>query len=99
MTPKGKATNRRARLLARYGITEAQYEKMLVLQDNRCAICGRPPKVKRLEIDHAHDAAKRVRGLLCHFCNRFRVGSNTVETARKVLVYLDSDFDGRELVA
>ena len=34
-----------------------------------CAICGTPPKNKRLNIDHDHNTM-RVRGLLCHIHNR-----------------------------
>ena len=97
-TSKGKATTRRAALLARYGITEAQYAMMVELQGGVCAICGRPPKTLRLAVEHDHQTG-RVRGLACFRCNRDRIGANTVETARKVLAYLESDFDGRKLVA
>ncbi len=47
------------------------YSAQLSRQDSRCAICGRPPKVRRLNIDHNHQGATmEVRGLLCHKCNR-----------------------------
>ena len=80
-----------------YGITLAQYDRMLLLQGGVCAICGRPPKTKRLAVDHDHGPSKRVRGLTCWRCNKYCVGVNTIETARRVLAYLESDFDGRNL--
>lgn len=52
-----------------YGITLAQYEGLLVAQDNRCAICGaRPSERRRLDVDHDHESG-RIRGLLCPRCN------------------------------
>lgn len=57
-----------------YGITPADYQRMLVEQGHRCAICRQPEtfvlrgKVKNLSIDHDH-ATGRVRGLLCGSCN------------------------------
>lgn len=57
-----------------YGMTSADYEKMLNSQSGCCAICGIPAgKIKRgggrLVVDHDHETGK-VRGLLCHKCNR-----------------------------
>ncbi len=75
--PEKYATARRRRKLKRnYGITEAQYEEMLVAQGGVCAICFRPEtvtdprtgKARRLAVDHDH-ISKRVRGLLCYRCN------------------------------
>jgi len=97
LTAKAKARKRK-HLLAPYGITEPQYEEMLRRQNGVCAICGRPPKTRRLAVEHDHHSG-RVRGLACHRCNKYKIGTNTVETARKVLAYLESDFDGRKLVA
>ena len=45
------------------------YEAQLARQTNGCAICGTPPKVRRLNIDHDH-LTGAVRGLLCAKCNR-----------------------------
>lgn len=84
------------RLWAKYGITPEQYQKMLDRQGGLCDICYRPPKTLRLAVDHDHKT-KRVRGLLCYTCNRFRVSRNTVQTASRVLQYLESTFDGRNL--
>jgi hypothetical protein len=51
--------------------TEAhkEYIRLRQLQQNRCAICLKISKGKRLHIDHNHNTGK-VRGLLCNKCNR-----------------------------
>lgn len=95
-THHGKQTQRRVKMLARYGITIAQYDKMFALQDGKCVGCGRPPKTKRLAVEHDHKTG-RVRGLACHHCNRQLIARNTAETARWLVAYLSSEFDGRTL--
>lgn len=65
---------RDAYLRQKYGITLEDYESLLSLQDNRCAICGSEGTKTRkgttfaLAVDHCHKAG-RVRGLLCQDCN------------------------------
>jgi len=60
---------RRATALAgRYGLTIGEYDALLKRQKGRCAICRRPPKKRRLYVDHDH-ATKKIRGLLCASCN------------------------------
>jgi hypothetical protein len=56
--------------LRRYGIGEAEYLTMLVLQDCFCGICGRDfaEYHGRLCVDHDHSTGV-VRGLLCLNCN------------------------------
>lgn len=54
--------------LQKYGITAEQYNQMFATQDGVCAICGRPPKTKRLHVDHDHKTGK-IRSLLCMMCN------------------------------
>jgi hypothetical protein len=70
-----RSTLRRYTLKRRYGITEADYQRMLAAQDGRCAICrtNEPPKhkdgsPKRWHVDHDHLTGV-VRGLLCRSCN------------------------------
>ena len=52
----------------KYGISADRYEDILAFQHGSCAICQRPPKKRRLSVDHDHKT-KRVRGLLCYRCN------------------------------
>lgn len=56
--------------LENHGMTIGDYEKLLLAQDGRCAICGVDvcELSERLCIDHNHDTG-RVRGLLCRQCN------------------------------
>lgn len=58
-----------------YGLTEAQYEALLVAQNRVCAIChsARARKSEQgagcaLHVDHDHETGA-VRGLLCFSCN------------------------------
>lgn len=56
---------------AKYGIkgmSVDRYDAMLAAQGGTCAICGKPPKQKRLAVDHDHVTGE-VRGLLCGPCN------------------------------
>jgi len=65
-----KREQRRDRRLRKtYGITLADYGRMLKAQKGGCAICGQKPKKRALDIDHSHKTG-RVRGALCHRCNR-----------------------------
>ncbi len=90
---------RRIRLNYEYGITVETYEEMLSAQEGVCALCSRPPKTKRLAVDHLHipgykkmlpdEKKKYVRGLLCSQCNQFLIGKNTLDSARKVVYYLE----------
>ena len=75
------------RLRMRYGITLAEYETRFREQRGGCAICGHPPKTRRLAVDHEHKTG-RVRGLLCMRCNKYIVGPHTIETAQRLLAYL-----------
>ena len=53
--------------LAKYGLTEEQYDQMECDQAGLCLICERVPK-DRLVVDHCHET-QMVRGLLCRTCN------------------------------
>ena len=53
----------------RYGITQEDFNKMLVDQNNMCKICSNEFKgTKDTHIDHCHNS-DTVRGLLCSSCN------------------------------
>jgi hypothetical protein len=57
----------RRTILRRYGLTPANYTRMLTAQNGKCAICGRE-EAHHLHVDHDH-ASGRVRSLLCRRCN------------------------------
>lgn len=50
----------------KYGITQEEFDALLVSQDGRCAICR--VLLEKAVVDHDHDTG-RVRGLLCWNCN------------------------------
>lgn len=63
--------------LKKYGLTPCQYDAMHKAQDGVCAICKQPElaptalgdRTRLLAVDHCHSTGK-VRGLLCHACNK-----------------------------
>lgn len=67
---------RRRGLRRRYGITESDYDRLLLEHDNKCAICkeaetaidGKTGTIRKLAVDHCHQTGS-VRGLLCFRCN------------------------------
>lgn len=65
----GVVTPRRKPRRAELGLSLEEYDALLAAQGGGCAICGNPPKTRRLDVDHDHRTGK-VRGLLCHRCNR-----------------------------
>lgn len=67
---RSKDTVRCATLRKKYGISSADYEKLLEEQGGVCAICGSTEsKVNtRLHVDHDHSSGK-IRGILCQPCN------------------------------
>ncbi len=55
----------------RFGITHDEYERLLLLQNNVCAVCRKPnASGRKLAVDHNHSTGE-IRGLLCDPCNRF----------------------------
>jgi len=64
----------RKRLLSTFGLTPADYDRLLVEQNGVCAICRQPETARHgktlrsLAVDHCH-TTNRVRGLLCQACN------------------------------
>jgi hypothetical protein len=64
--------------LSRYGLTRADFDRLLRLQDDACAMCHEPfAEGQPIFIDHVHaccpgeksSCGKCVRGLLCFGCN------------------------------
>lgn len=82
-------------LRQRYGMTLDDYDKLLQLQDHKCAICmgvervkNVSGKIKQLSVDHCHNTGN-VRGLLCDACNvglgRFSDDPDRVDSAARYL--------------
>ena len=68
--PASPAKRRDQMLRSKFGLTLEDYGRMFETQDGVCAICGKPPKTKSLNVDHNHETGV-IRGLLCGGCNSF----------------------------
>lgn len=83
---------------AKYGITVAEYDELLSLQNGRCAVCGVLPRDgdklgRPLSIDHDHETGK-IRGLLCMSCN-IAIGNikENVDSLKRAVRYLEDCYD------
>lgn len=64
-----KQRHRKRHLMARFGITDIDYDLMLESQNGVCAICKVDRQMKRrMSVDHDHVTGK-IRKLLCGSCN------------------------------
>lgn len=89
------ATNWRDHLKNKYGLTVADYDRMLLAQSGACAACttpmtrGNPNADNAPHVDHCH-ATRQVRGILCRRCN-LAVGllRDDPIRARSVAAYLE----------
>lgn len=75
-----------------YGITDPEYQALLIKQNELCAICGGPPirAGHSLSVDHCHTTGK-IRGLLCSNCNTgLGLFKDSPELLEKALLYLRS---------
>lgn len=65
-----RAVKRRSRFrqtLTTYGLTEVDWDRLVLAAEGRCDICQK--QCASLQIDHCH-ATGKVRGLLCGPCNK-----------------------------
>lgn len=72
-----------------YGLTPADYEALLERQGGCCAICGKPPTGRALDVDHCHRTGA-IRGLLHSQCN-LTLGRHEDDPTwfKRAAVYLD----------
>lgn len=87
MTPtERKERARWQRIFRVYGITEKEYG---LIDLGYCPICLKPwSDTTRPCVDHDHHTG-RVRGLLCSYCNRYRVGHfHDPEVVARIYNYL-----------
>jgi hypothetical protein len=94
--------------LKKYGMTQQDYEQLLLAQNGVCAICRREERGKvngrtlPLSIDHDHTTG-RVRGLLCGKCNTSLGGFEDNQTfIMSALTYLqrhdaDNTMEGNDV--
>lgn len=77
----------------KYGITRADFERMLKQQGNKCAIClCDDPGKAGWRVDHNHEF-DFVRGVLCHRCNTLLGHAKEKETTLlRAIAYLDAQF-------
>jgi len=68
----------------KYGISKMKWETMLENQGGHCALCNKPATV----VDHDHKTGK-VRGLLCHGCNRQIAAFDDTEWFGRARRYLE----------
>lgn len=87
----------RAYLKRTYKITLEEWYDMFDKQNSLCAICNQegfkldPASANLLVVDHCHTTGK-VRGLLCHNCNRgLGLFKDDRERLLKALAYLEQD--------
>ena|SRR3990167_11071886 len=87
--------------MEKYGITEAERNMKIEVQDGRCWICNKKQKV--LCCDHRHvkgyaklppeEKKKELRGMVCFRCNRYLLGpaeryfKNPREALKNALIY------------
>lgn len=69
---------------------EKERQKLFEKQEGKCGVCYKHESnfKMRLSVDHNHKTGQ-VRGLLCYRCNKFIVGRHTLESARRIVKYLE----------
>jgi len=69
---KIKEERKNYQLNYKYGITKADFNNLLLAQNNKCLICGQPLDLTNphnVHIDHSHKRGV-IRGILCANCNK-----------------------------
>lgn len=71
-----------------YGITIADFNRLLAEQDGRCAICSTVKPQSKWHVDHCHNS-NEVRGILCNLCN-VGIGAlkENIDAIRMAEIYL-----------
>jgi len=65
-----------------------RYDELFERQEGGCALCGRPPKNRKLDIDHDHRRMV-LRGLLCVRCNKALLSWMDKEWLLKAAEYVE----------
>jgi hypothetical protein len=79
------------RLKRIFDVSPEDYNRLLDIQEGRCAICRDRPVRRFLAVDHDHHTGK-IRGLLCKRCNKDLLGSarDSTEILERAICYLES---------
>lgn len=84
------------------GATKTLYDKLLIQQGGVCAICGNPPRKRKLALDHDHQTG-HIRGILCFRCNYglswFEWFNKTADRLERTLQYLQGHLIAIPVVA
>jgi len=80
-------------LMSLYGITKADYDKMVKRQKGKCCICkditNQDVTREKLSVDHCHKTGV-VRGLLCPKCNKgLGLFSDCIKKFKSAIKYLE----------
>lgn len=84
----GKQQDSHALRCRRKGITIIEFDQLMNVQKNRCAICKEPFfDTKSALIEHDH-LTKKLRGLTCKRCNNFLgvFADNPIEIRKRILL-------------
>lgn len=93
-TPEGQRKRADKHLKRKFAMSITDYDSMLLAQEGLCKICLEPPHRKRkAHVDHDHVTGK-VRGILCHDCNRLLgAARDRVDILRAAVIYLETDHE------
>lgn len=81
--------NRKCQYKKKYGITPEEYDKILLIQREVCAICKKKGR-RELCVDHCHTTGK-IRGLLCDGCNRgLGFLNDDIKLLKSAIIYLQT---------
>ena len=91
---KHRAGQRRRHLQNKFGLSEEQFDKLMISQHNMCAVChvtfDLSMKVLSPHVDHCHNAG-HVRGLLCGNCNSAEGLLQTITNVKSLLKYMQKN--------
>jgi hypothetical protein len=87
-TKKGKVNSFKTKLKNQYGLTQQNFEEMLIRQNFLCAICK--SKMEPPCVDHDHNT-NEIRGLLCSNCNTaIGMFEDSVKILKSAIHYLEN---------
>lgn len=88
---KNKTNQRDQKLQIAYKITLLEYNELFIIQNGKCAICGKHQTEfkKAMGVDHNHNTGE-IRGLLCSCCNRaLGLFSDNIERLKSAIRYME----------